>query len=70
MNSTILSKAKQFVGNVFRQKGSADSYYHNFTHTAEVVKITEEIADALAMKDAEKEMLNYIKVRKYEVGGK
>ena len=57
MNNTILSKAKQFVGVVFRQKGSVDSYYHNFTHTAEVVKITEEIANALAVKEEDKEML-------------
>ena len=57
MNNTILSKAKQFVRDVFRQKGSADSYYHNFTHTAEVVKITEEIANALAVKEEDKEML-------------
>ena len=57
MNNTILSKAKQFVGVVFRQKGSADSFYHNFTHTVEVVKITEEIANALAVKEEDKEML-------------
>ena len=57
MNNTILSKAKQFVGDVFRQKGSADSFYHNFTHTVEVVKITEEIANALAVKEEDKEML-------------
>ena len=57
MDNTILSKSKQFVGNIFRQRGSADSYYHNFTHTAEVVKITEEISNALAVKDEEKEML-------------
>lgn len=57
MNNIILRNAKQFVRNVFRQKGSADLYYHNFTHTAEVVKITEEISNALSVKDEEKEML-------------
>jgi len=57
VNNTILSKSKKFVGEIFRQKGSDESYYHNFTHTAEVVKIAEEISTALAVKDDEREIL-------------
>lgn len=57
MNIEILSKVKEFIGKTFREKGSENSYYHNFTHTAEVAKATEEIADAMGIKDDEKEVL-------------
>ena len=57
MNNDILSKSKKFVGEVFRQRGSIESSYHNFTHTAEVVKITEEISNALVVSEDDKELL-------------
>jgi len=57
MSNDILSKVKEFIGTTFRKKGSENSYYHNFTHTAEVVKAAEEIADALSVNDQDKEAL-------------
>jgi len=57
MNNDILSKVKEFIGTTFRKKGLQNSYYHNFTHTAEVVKAAEEIADALNVNDEDKEAL-------------
>ena len=57
MNIEILSKVKEYIGKTFRDKGSENNYYHNFTHTAEVAKATEEIADAMGIKDDEKEVL-------------
>ena len=57
MNDNILSKVKEYVGKIFREKGSSKSYYHNFTHTAEVVKVTEEMSNALGVGQAEKEIL-------------
>lgn len=57
MNNDILSKVKQFVGLTFREKGSSNAYYHNFTHTAEVAKVAEEIADAIGINDNDKEAL-------------
>ncbi len=57
MNIEILSKVKEYIGKTFRDKGSENNYYHNFTHTAEVAKATEEIADAMGIKEDEKEVL-------------
>lgn len=57
MNNGILSKVKEFIGKTFREKGSSESYYHNFTHTAEVAKVAAEIADAIGIDEIEKEAL-------------
>jgi len=57
MNIEILSKVKEYIGKTFRDKGSEDNFYHNFTHTAEVAKATEEIANAIGINDDEKEVL-------------
>ncbi len=57
MNSGILSKVKEFIGKNFREKGSSDLFYHNFTHTAEVAKVAEEIANAIGIDENEKEAL-------------
>lgn len=57
MNNGILSKVKEFIGRTFREKGSSDAHYHNFTHTAEVAKVAEEIADAMGITDNDKEAL-------------
>ena len=57
MNNEILSKVKEYIGNTFREKGSSDRYYHNFTHTAEVAKVTEEIADSISINVSHKEAL-------------
>jgi len=57
VNNNILSKVKKYVGRTFREKGSSESYYHNFIHTAEVVKVTEEISNALGVSNEEKEIL-------------
>lgn len=57
MNNDILSKVKEFIGKVFRDKGSSYAFYHNFTHSAEVAKVTEEIADAISIGEKEKEAL-------------
>ena len=57
MNNGILSKVKEFIGRTFREKGSMDAYYHNFTHTAEVAKVAEEIADAMGINSNDKEAL-------------
>jgi predicted metal-dependent HD superfamily phosphohydrolase len=57
MNNGILSKVKQFIGDTFREKGSSDSFYHNFTHTAEVAKVAEEIANAIGIEENDKEAL-------------
>ncbi len=57
MNIDILSKVKEFVGTTFRKKSSENNYYHNFTHTAEVVKAADEIADALGVNYQDKEAL-------------
>ncbi|MBK9099235.1 MAG: HD domain-containing protein [bacterium] len=57
MNNGILSKVKEFIGRTFRYKGSSDAYYHNFTHTAEVAKVAEEIADAMGVNENDKEAL-------------
>jgi len=57
MNNEILSKVKEYVGKTFREEGRDFIQYHNFTHTAEVVKVTEEIAEATSVSDDEKEML-------------
>jgi len=39
MNNNIPKQVKEFIGRTFREKGSCRSYYHNFTHTAEVAKV-------------------------------
>ena len=57
MDTNVLSKVKKYIGNTFREKGSSESHYHNFTHTAEVAKAAEEIADAIGISDSEKEIL-------------
>lgn len=57
MNNIVLSKVKDYIGKTFREKGSSESHYHNFTHTAEVAKAAEEIADAIGISDDEKEAL-------------
>jgi putative nucleotidyltransferase with HDIG domain len=57
MNNGILSKVKEFVGKTFREKGSSDAFYHNFTHTAEVAKVAEEIANAIGVNEVDKEAL-------------
>jgi predicted metal-dependent HD superfamily phosphohydrolase len=57
MNDHILSKVKELVGRTFREKGSSNAFYHNFTHTAEVVKVAEEIANASGVDESEKEVL-------------
>ena len=57
MNNDILSKVKEFIGRTFREKGSTDAHYHNFTHTAEVAKVAEEIAGAMGITDNDKEAL-------------
>jgi putative nucleotidyltransferase with HDIG domain len=57
MNNGILSKVKEFIGKTFREEGSSQAHYHNFTHTAEVVKVAGEIADALGINAEEKESL-------------
>lgn len=57
MNNGILSKVKEFIGKTFREKGSSDAFYHNFTHTAEVAKAAEEIAKAIGIDENEKEIL-------------
>ena len=57
MNKDILSKVKEYIGRTFREKGSSDSYYHNFTHTAEVAKAAEEIADSIGINENDKETL-------------
>ncbi len=58
MNNGILSKVKEFVGKTFRNKGSSEAYYHNFTHTAEVVKVAEEIAAATEINEKDREALS------------
>ncbi|MCW8822963.1 MAG: DUF5706 domain-containing protein [Ignavibacteriaceae bacterium] len=57
MKSNILSEVKKFVGKTFQKKGLSEGYYHNLTHTAEVVKATEEISDASGVSEEEKELL-------------
>ena len=57
MDKIILSKIKKYVGEIFKQKKAENKYYHNFTHTAEVVKVTEEISNSLGVSDDEKEIL-------------
>jgi HD superfamily phosphodiesterase len=57
LDNIILSKVKKYVGKVFKQKGFAKKYYHNFTHTAEVVKMTAEISNSMGTSDDDKEML-------------
>ena len=57
MNNGILSKVKEYIGNTFREKGSSNSFYHNFTHTAEVAKVAEEIANAIGIDEKDKEAL-------------
>ena len=57
MNSQILSKVKEYIGNAFREKGSTENYYHNFTHTADVAKCANEMANALGISEIEKEAL-------------
>ena len=57
MNKVILSKAKEYVGQVFRQNGTKNKCYHNFTHTTEVVKVINEISSALNISDDDKEIL-------------
>lgn len=57
MNKEVLSKVKEYIGNTFRGEGSSESYYHNFTHTAEVAKAAEEIAYASGINESDKEAL-------------
>ncbi|HEY7751701.1 MAG TPA: HD domain-containing protein, partial [Ignavibacteriaceae bacterium] len=56
-NIELLSKVKEFIGTTFREKGSRDCYYHNFTHTAEVAKVTQEMADSIGVSEYDKEAL-------------
>lgn len=57
MDTNILSKVKKYIGATFREKDSSDRHYHNFTHTAEVAKAAEEIADAIGISESEKEII-------------
>jgi len=57
LNKILLSKVKKYVGEVFRQKGNVNIDYHNFIHTAEVVKVIEEISTALNLGIEDKEIL-------------
>ena len=57
LNKELLSKVKEFIGKTFRENGSMDCHYHNFTHTAEVAKVTEEMADAIGVAENDKETL-------------
>jgi len=57
MDTNVLSKVKKYIGNTFREKGSSESHYHNFRHTAEVAKAAEEIADAVGINADDKEVL-------------
>jgi HD superfamily phosphodiesterase len=57
VNKEVLSKVKEYIGNTFRGEGSSESYYHNFTHTAEVAKAAEEIAYASGINESDKEAL-------------
>ncbi len=57
MNNSIQSKVKEFIGKTFREKGSTDAHYHNFTHTAEVAKVAEEIVNAMNIDEKDKEAL-------------
>ena len=53
----ILSDVKKFVGSKFRENGQSENLYHNLTHTAEVVKVTREIAEASAVSKEDLEIL-------------
>ena len=58
LNKVILRKTKEFVGQMFRNNGTNNKYFHNFTHTAEVVKVIDEIASALNINDEDREILS------------
>ena len=55
--SEILSDIKKFVGSKFRKEGQSENLYHNLTHTAEVVKIAREIAEASAVSEEDLEIV-------------
>lgn len=57
ITTDILSKVKDFVGASFRNGIESDNIYHNFTHTAEVVKVACEIADASGVSPEDLEIL-------------
>jgi len=53
----ILGKVKEFIEHTFKEKGPENNTYHNLIHTAEVVNITREIAEANNVSDTDLEML-------------
>jgi HD superfamily phosphodiesterase len=55
--SDILSDVKKFVGSKFREEGQSENLYHNLTHTAEVVKIAKEIAEASGVSEEDLEII-------------
>lgn len=57
MNNEILNKVKEYVGKTFQEESRDFIKYHNFAHTTEVVKVTGEIAEAMNVREDEKEML-------------
>ena len=52
----ILSEVKKFVGIKFREEGQVDNLYHNFTHSAEVVKLAREIGEASDLNEEDLEV--------------
>ncbi len=57
IKSDILSEVKKFAGNKFREEGQSENLYHNLTHTAEVVKIAREIAEASGVSEDDLEII-------------
>jgi len=57
INTDMLRKVKKYVGEEFRENAPSENVYHNMTHTTEVVKVTEEIANALSVNEEELELL-------------
>jgi predicted metal-dependent HD superfamily phosphohydrolase len=53
----ILNDVKKYVGIKFREEGQSDNLYHNFTHTAEVVKVAREIAEASELSEEDMEVV-------------
>ena len=57
MKTDLVNKVKDYVKKIFDENALSGRHYHNFTHSLEVVKVTEEISSALKIDDKDKEAL-------------
>lgn len=57
MNNINFNEVKEYVRKTFDEKGLSKREYHNYNHTIDVVRVAEEITNALDINSADKEVV-------------